>query len=621
MSLLASALTSEHSAPLDSTVHGMKLLKILCLPGPQDRELLVMKFAAWMGIESRIITVDEDVDPILQIEGWSLNNACLAITADTLAILHRRSSDPDRFRHVLIEHCAELLVFACDEPAHQSAALVWLSAGAVNGICSPVQRGSILQRFGITESSREFSRQFAGLDFDLSLKSAPPGFELNGEISAVKKIMAAGDRSVCLCVAMPSCRLFLIAGSETPNIDEPISRQNELESKYPLLIPFLIFFRSVFESESWRSPTSTAMLVIDDPLLGDRYGFLDYGHLSKSMNRERYGTTIAFIPWNYRRTSRTWSRQVLQERTNLSVCVHGCDHSNREFETSDQKVLVQKAGIALERMEKHRERTAMRFEPVMVFPQGRFSKGAIFALRTTQYLAAVNTSGFAFDANAGELRVRDFLRPAITHYFGFPIFLRRYPKRAIDFAFDIFVGKPAILVEHHEYFADGCKALEDFVQGLYRIEPGLSWPNLSTQLTQRCLIKCRRDKSLDLYFFTKKFQLTHRGQERGRYCLRKDEPDPSIVRTVMFNGASIPFECKDGGIEFEIEADPGETVTIDVGDRFPSTQKFKGFGVRYNAGVFIRRRLSEFRDNTLSRHPDVLRAAEKVARGLKVTGE
>ena len=73
-------------------------------------------------------------------------------------------------------------------------------------------------------------------------------------------------------------------------------------------------------------------------------------------------------------------------------------------------------------------------------------------------------------------KIADFLRPAITRYNGFPIFQRRYPRRLFDSAFDLFLGKPALVVEHHEYFRKGCGAMEEFVAGLYELEPALSWP-------------------------------------------------------------------------------------------------------------------------------------------------
>ena len=90
----------------------------------------------------------------------------------------------------------------------------------------------------------------------------------------------------------------------------------------------------------------------------------------------------------------------------------------------------------------------------------------------------MNTTCFPTNGGLDDLKVGDFLRPAVTRYNGFPIFQRRYPRRLFDFAFDLFLGKPALVVEHHDYFSNGCGKLEEFVAELYKLEPALSWPTL-----------------------------------------------------------------------------------------------------------------------------------------------
>jgi hypothetical protein len=44
--------------------------------------------------------------------------------------------------------------------------------------------------------------------------------------------------------------------------------------------------------------------------------------------------------------------------------------------------------------------------------------------------------------------------------------LRRYPVSIFPLAFDLFVGKPALLVEHHGFFRNGCRPMTDFVRRL-----------------------------------------------------------------------------------------------------------------------------------------------------------
>ena len=341
-------------------------------------------------------------------------------------------------------------------------------------------------------------------------------------------------------------RVFLLAGPPLSDLDQPLSCEDELQGQYDRLIPVLIFLRHSFRESCWRGPEPTAKFIIDDPLLTERYGFLDYDVLLKSMQRNNYGTSIAFIPWNYWRTSRRDASRLFSESSNLSICIHGCDHTNKEFEAPTQALLAKRAGLALQRMESQRKRIGLEFEQVMVFPQGRFSTAAIPALRANNYLAAVNTTCFPTNSRPHEIKVRDFLRPAITRYNGFPVFQRRYPRRLFDFAFDLFLGKPVLVVEHHEYFRDGIGALEELVAALYQVQPDLTWPTLTCQLTRSCQMRSVANGSNEVQFFTRRFQLIDRAAGVGRFLLTKHEPDATAVQMVLVNGTSVPFSFERG---------------------------------------------------------------------------
>jgi hypothetical protein len=339
------------------------------------------------------------------------------------------------------------------------------------------------------------------------------------------------------------------------------------------------------------------------------------------MQRSNYGTSIAFIPWNYWRTSRRSATRVLNESSNLSICIHGCDHTNKEFEAQVPALLGRKAGLALHRMESQRKRAGAGFEQVMVFPQGRFSTAAIPALRANNYLAAVNTTCFPTNSGLDDLKVGDFLRPAVTRYNGFPLFQRRYPRRLFDFAFDLFLGKPALVVEHHEYFREGFGTLEELVAALYQMEPDLTWPTLTSQLTRSCQMRSLANGSTEVQFFTRRFQLIHRKAGAGRFLLSKHEPDSAAIQTVVADGKSVPFFFERGFLKLEVRAEPGQVRNIEIVDRRNPDEQVNGFGIVHNARVLVRRGLSEFRDNTLSRHSGLLKAAKRVARGMKVTGD
>src|SRR5438046_968071 len=118
------------------------------------------------------------------------------------------------------------------------------------------------------------------------------------------------------------------------------------------------------------------------------------------MRRNRFSACIAFIPWNYRRSSRDAAALWSSGGRVPGLCVHGCDHTWGEFAIADGASLHGKARLALERMRTHHRLSGVPFEEIMVFPQGLFSVEAMAALERAGYLAAVNTDLFPAPSRA-----------------------------------------------------------------------------------------------------------------------------------------------------------------------------------------------------------------------------
>jgi len=593
---------------------------ILAISGlePAGQDQCLLAFAGLMGVPTKTVSIQDGRAFMQRLrDEFHAGIYSLAMSAETLAVMNKASISDADLPKFIDGYSTELLVFGCTGSTEQDSALSLLTAGVVSGIRS---LGDQAARFALPRKAMSLSHQLAGLGFPGRHGDLISTFELRNATPAVEVIMAVNNRPMFVQMNRGSCQVFVLAG-RLPDLDKPLSRDHGLEDHYDAVIPPLIFLRHCFRESCWHAPERTARLIIDDPLLSKRYGFLDYDVLMKSMQRGRYGASIAFIPWNYWRTSRQNASRLLGKSSNLAICIHGCDHTNREFEAQATALLDRKAGLALRRMELQRKRTDAAFEQVMVFPQGLFSKAAIPALRANNYLAAVNTTCFPTDSDPDDLTVGDFLRPAITRYNGFPIFQRRYPRRLFDFAFDLFLGKPALVVEHHEYFRDGCGALEDFVAELYKLEPALSWPSLTTQLTRSCLKRSLSDGSVEVQFFTRRFQLANDACGPRRFLLSKHEPDSAAIQSVLVDGTRTPFSLEKGFLKLEVQADPGQVRNIEVVDPDQPHQQARGFGVVHNTGVLLRRGLSEFRDNTLARHNGLLKVAKGVAKVLRVTGD
>jgi hypothetical protein len=591
---------------------------LILLSGPelsaQDRCLL--KLADFMGVATKNVSLGGGGEYTTRtFDELGPESFSLAMSAETLEAIDRGPVSNAELQR-LIDGCSpQLLIFGCSSKKQESA-IGRLTAGAIRGVR---EARSSPTRFALPRKAAEFGRQLAGLSF-VSRQAAASGFDVGNAMYGLDVIMTADELPMFVRVGRGSTQVFLLSGP-LADINQPVSPDHKVEDCYQSLIPALIFLFQSFRDSCWRSTQTTARLIIDDPVLSERYGFLDYGSLAESMRRQHYGTSIAFIPWNYWRTSRQSAARLLLENENLAICIHGCDHTNREFDGYSTPLLARKAGLALRRMESLRKRTSAAFDPVMIFPQGRFSRAAIAALRASNFLAAVNSTCFATDGGGDDLKVGDFLRPAINHYEGFPIFQRRYPGSLFDFAFDLFLGKPALVVEHHEYFREGYRALEDFVAELQKMEPGLSWPDITAQLTRTCRKRHLGNGMVEVEFFTRRFQLVNREDSANSFLLRKREPDLATVESVLVDGVRTPFSFENDFLRLEIQADPGEMRNVEIVDRKQPHPQAGGFGLVHNTGVLIRRGLSEFRDNTLAQHGALLKAAKGIARALKVTGD
>jgi hypothetical protein len=595
----------------------MKGLVLISCPGSSDHEGRILDLAEWMGVPTRKITIG-DRPATDQLASELSGEECVALSAETLAFL-REHLGSQVLQDFIDHRCARLLVYSIGRSQQHQDLLSWLTGAAVIGLTSPAER----QVFHVAESAQRVSRVFAGQSFAVKRAVRIPSFELSGAGSrAAQEILRADERPVFLRTERGACEVFLLALARAPDIGMRLSQGAGIEEHYDQLIPFLIFLRHCFGGMCWHGAETTARLIIDDPLLDHAYGFLNYGALRSSMRSAGYGTSIAFIPWNHWRTSRKRARQSFGQDASLSVCVHGCDHTNKEFDDVDPGSLQWKADTALGRMERHKSRTGLAFDPVMVFPQGRFSSPALLALRKAGYVAAVNTTCFPTNAGAEPLTVADFLRPAITKYHGFPIFQRRYPRRLIDFAFDVFIGRPVLLVQHQDDFRDGYRRLEEFVDGLHKLAPKLTWAGLSNQLTRSCMIRSLSESSMEIRFFTGQFRFKNNGSARTNLVFSKEEPEVSAISSVVVDGVNVPFSFKNGLLTFEYQADPGRVIDVGIVDRPRALAPGgKSLGVAHTVGVVARRSLSEFRDNLLTRYPRLRAAATGLATRMKATGK
>ena len=183
----------------------------------------------------------------------------------------------------------------------------------------------------------------------------------------------------------------------------------------------------------------------------------------------------------------------------------------------------------------------------------------------------------------------------------------------------LFLGKPAILVEHHEFFRNGLGGAEEFVRRLAELRPDLKWKSLAETVTSTHARRRVSEGKWEVRFFTDTFQLEHGLEESVHYRLLRRIPEATAVERVLVGRKEVPFAMKNGFLTFEAHAQRPQTLSIQVAVAPIKPTKAYSSGVKYQVSVALRRGLSEFRDNVIARNRFALRAGKLLMRSLKQT--
>jgi hypothetical protein len=415
----------------------------------------------------------------------------------------------------------------------------------------------------------------------------------------VDVIVGVGDAGLFTGFSRDGTEVFVIASTAVFDVDEEHDRNLDAGRCFSALVPLLFFLRHC-RIARFESPHRWANWIIDDVNLTPRYGGLRLGDLAEAARRTGAAATIAFIPWNYRRTSADVVSLFRSERPTLSICVHGCDHTRSEFSTETDAEASPKIALAIERMRQFRSRTGLGYERVMVFPQGVFSGSAMRALRHSEMLAAVNTE--LIDRQTGRgVTGGELLKPAIMRYGGFPLFLRRPAEEPIaNFALDLLLGKPGLIVTHHRYFRDGLHPFTRMVESLNGVEPDLTWRCLEDGIAETYLVRTTPGRSYDVQLFSPRTAL-RLDDGADQVAFTKSEPMAGSQLQVLYNGERMDAAAERGRLGFEARVPRDRRATIEVKTAPAAPVRSIKQPATYRVRVAVRRYLSEFRDNVVHR--------------------
>jgi len=383
------------------------------------------------------------------------------------------------------------------------------------------------------------------------------------------------------------------------DIDAELTTPNfDVRDHFFSAVPVVSYIRWAFTDGSWNAPEANACLVIDDPLLRTRYGFLRFCELLVLMKQVRFSTSIAFIPWNWRRSDPKVVQLFKDNHNDYSLCIHGCDHTAGEFGTSNERQLRAIASEAVRRMSLHEQRTGLAHDRVMVFPQGVFSEEAIPELKRANFSAVVNTEVHSNPPGERKLRISDVWDVAVMSYGDFPIYTRRYPAQGIEnLAFDVLLGKPCLVVIHHDFFSNGYDRLAQFIDQLNALNVSLVWRRLSDVVRRSCRQRELSTDMVEVEMYGTELRVKNRSEKRKRFVIKRRESDPSAIKEIRAESDQIAWNFSERRIAFEIELNPGESKTVSIKFHDLNDNGQYSETASYKVKTMLRRYLSEARDN------------------------
>ncbi|HEY6969696.1 MAG TPA: hypothetical protein VJA94_10860 [Candidatus Angelobacter sp.] len=547
-----------------------------------------------------------------ELDGAEDHDLCILASATTMERWCQNFGDKAGALSRLQQKASLLFVYGFAPEMARVHLAATLSGGTIEDI-RKLTRTDV--GYEVSSSKPEITREFSGLSFGCVRNSTDFGFVCSANSRNMVPLITIAGMPLWVVIQKNHCKTFLLACNAIADIQEQV---NEIDPAryFSRLLPAAMFLRSAFEKQCWHSKYCFGNLIIDDPPLKRSYGYLNYRNLVSKMDRYGFASTIAFIPWNHTRTHKEVTQLFRERQDRLSLCVHGCDHTTAEFSSTDLAVLNSKVQLASARMNSLHRQNGLSYSKTMVFPQGRFSTQALTALKSHNYLAALNSSAsVAGSGPDGSLTVADFLGPAITRYEGFPLFLRRYPSGLEQFAFDLFFGKPLFVVEHHGYFRDGGVRLAEFISRLNSFER-LEWSGLHDIMTKSYLESELPNEITACTLQTNHHVIENHAENDRTFIVTKFEPRGVPIENVLINGQTVKFTVEEDMLGFatRIPALSSTVVNIVYRNLLPRAKPAQGFASRSRA--WTRRMLSEFRDNVLCRSDLLLASVQALHRGF-----
>lgn len=571
----------------------MKQAVILHIGSPGPRELRLSRILDFFGVPWKSIDVSKPLNTERDLPAYAVFGSIRTVEA---ALSQRQTND-------LVLRPTAIYAYADEERSLCELALGTLLR-ETKILIEEAPSGEL--SVDVSSMPPDLTGPMAGVKFlsrlgskDFVLIRVPASEESN-----FATVISAGGAAIFIRFEHEGVPVHFCASSEMVDIDQPVGPgYYDVKAQFCSAVPLVMFIHFAFRDVAWRPRELGACMIIDDPLLKLQYGFCDFKKLRDLMVENGFTTNIAFIPWNWRRTSATAGKFFGNDPGHFSISIHGCDHTAGEFGTTSPEVLHHRAQLARSRMRNHEARTNIRHDSIMVFPQGVFSSVCPEVLKSNGYLAAVNTETVPVDLQETRTRIRDVWDVAIMAYGAFPIFTRRYAFHGLEnFAFDLLLGKPCLIVAHHDVFKDGGKRLLDLIQRIAALNCSLHWRPLGDVIRRACRTRFRGENTTDVEMYGNELLLGNPSKEALNVSVQKRRSNFEVVSEIFSDEEPMKWTNDAARLYFCDRIDPGHEKRFRIAYETPGAMAYFRRSLRLEASVALRRMFCELRDDYLARN-------------------
>jgi len=575
----------------------------------REQESRLVHLAEFLGIDSEVLLLASSADPAAFLdEAVPGDCTCIALNPDVMKEWLGCDHLPVSLVKLLSSRFQHLLVYGLRSSAFHDAFVTALSNGKLEAVRS-LNDGSYC--YEMSRTGKPVCGAFAGISFGPVNPSNDHVLSISGECKDIEVLVSINRHPFMACSSLGSATVWFVASRDVVDLQANIGSA-PLAEYFSSFVPLAMALRYAAGEDCWRPNKNYACVVIDDPLLRKNYGFLNFDSLLKLCRQHNFHATIAFIPHNFARNSAKITRMFRDNPERLSICFHGNDHTNAELATTDREQIERMVAIAKDRIKRHQHISGLACDNVMVFPQGKFSTEAMSVLKANNFDAAVNTTPHPYNAFT-QLTIAEVAQPAVTRYEQFPLFLRRSAReiRQQDVAFNLFFGRPILIGEHHDRFKDPQPLLQ-LVDTINTMAPEIKWCSIGAAVSQSVLMRKECANTYQVRAYSGRVQISTEAQTERKHVVhwgtafRDDELEAVEVDGVRCDAehgkAAVPQK-----VSLTVLPATSRTCTLIHQNSKMSVSEFNW---RWTARAFFRRRLSEFRDNYLSKSEFALSTAK-----------